>query len=566
MAGLLRFLWPGGWLRWLAIAGYLVAIAIIVVVVVLFLFIRGLSQAGEATAEFIPSNALVYSSLNLRPGVGQIDRGLEFSDILRTDDFVDKEEELLEDIENETGIHPLDDVTSWLGTDISFALLDLDEDEDLIEWVLMAQVSDHDEAFDFIDDLRDYLEDEFYTDFDEDEINGADVWIADDEDLVIGLTDNYLILADSEDTIEDMLDNIDSPPTRSLAEDEQFVAARDALPEDRVMFVYAQIEGYLDTFEDVVGTLDGTDSVLNWAESNTPEYVAASLSFIDKGVRFDVVSEPASRSLSIDSERDLRSAEVVPEDTLFLLSYAGVTDAWDELRDTLEETDPWAAEDLDVFLDDLEDETGVDLEGDVIESLTGEVSLAIMPGDVRISLDDLEPDGAIDALLLVGLNDPSGIEDAMDSLIDWIEDEGIETESESIGGYDAVTAQMDQFDEGFLADYEAGYLITNDWLAMGTTVDSLELFHDAAEGGSNSLGSTGKYSALADMAPTPLHFMMYADIAGIVDMVVDGLDEDGLDDYEEDVRPFVENLRAFMVASSLTGDRWHFTAALTLED
>ena len=81
----------------------------------------------------------------------------------------------------------------------------------------------------------------------------------------------------------------------------------------------------------------------------------------------------------------MRSAEVAPEDTLFLLAYAGVSDAWDELRDTLEDTDPWAAEDMDEFLEDLEDETGVDLEGDVIESLTGEVSLAVMPGDLRIS-------------------------------------------------------------------------------------------------------------------------------------------------------------------------------------
>lgn len=566
MTGILGILWPGGWLRWVAAAVYLLVIAVIVVVVVVFLFVRGLSQAGEVTAEFIPSSALVYSSINLRPGVGQIDNAREFGNLLRTDDFKDEEEQILEDIEDETGFHPMDDIMPWLGTDVSFALLDLDEDEGLIEWVLMAQVSDHDEAFDFAEDLRDYLEDELYTDFDEDEIGSADVWIADDEDLVIGLTDNYLMLADSEDTIEDMLDNIDSPPTRSLAEDEQFVAARDALPEGRVMFVYAQIEGYLDTFEDVVGTLDGTDSVLNWAESNTPEYVAASLSFIDKGMRFDVVSEAASRSLSIDSERDLRSAGVVPDDTLFLLSYAGVTEAWDELLDTLEESDPWAAEDLDEFLDDLEDETGVDLEGDVIESLSGEVSLAIMPGDVMISLDDLEPEGAIDALLLAGLNDPSGIEDAMDSLIDWIEDQDIDTERESIGGYDAVTVQMDQFDERLLGDYEAGYTITDDWLALGTTVESLELFHDAAGGDVNSLNSSSKYSALAELAPSPLHFLVYADIAGIVEMVVNGLDEDGQDEYDDEVRPFVENLSAFMLASSLTGERWHFTAALTLEE
>ena len=566
MTGILGILWPGGWLRWVAVAGYLLVIAVIVVVVVLFLLVRGLSQAGEATAEFFPSKVLVYSSINLRPGVGQIDNAMEVGDLLRTDDFINEEEDLLEDIEDETGIHPLDDVTSWLGTDITFVLLDVDEDEDWIEWVLMAHVSDQDEAFDFVGKLRDYLEDELYTDFDEDEIGNADAWISDDEDLVIGLTDDYLILADSEDTIEDLLDNIDSPPTRSLAEDEQFIAARDALPEGRVMFVYAQIEDYVDTFEDVVGSLDGANSVLNWAESNTPEYVAASLSFIDKGMRFDVVSEAASSSLSIDSDTELRSAEVAPEDTLFLLSYAGVSEAWDELRDTLEDTDPWAAEDFDQFLDDLEDETGVDLEQDVIESLTGEVSLAVMPGDVRISPDNLELDGVIDAILLAGLHDAAGIEDAMESLTDWIEDQDIDTGSESIGDYDAVTVNMDQFGEDVLEEYEPGYLITDEWLAVGTSIKSLESFHDTAEGGAGSLSSQSRYSDLAELAPSPLHVMMYVDIAGILEVIVDGLDEDDLDDYEEDIRPFVENLSAFMVASSLTAERWRFTAALTLED
>ena len=566
MTNLRRFLWPGGRLRWVAIAGYLVVVVVIVVVILLLLLLQQISRPGEATAEYIPSDALVYSSINLRPGAGQINNARLVGDLLRSDDFMDEEDDLLDDVEDETGIHPLDDVTSWLGTDVTFALLDLDEDEDLIEWTLMVQISDRDEANDFVEKLRAYLEDDLYTEFDEDEIGAADVWIADDEDVAIALTDEYLLIADSEDTIEDMLDNIDSPPTRSLAEDEQFIAAREALPEGRVMFVYAQVEDYLEEFQDIVDPWGDAASVWNWAESNTPEYVAASLSFIDKGVRFDVVSEAASRSLSLDSESDLRSAEVVPENTLFLASYAGVTDAWEEFRDTLEDSDPWAAEDFDEFLDDLEDETGVDLERDVIESLTGEVSLAIMPSDISISADAGELEGVIEALFLASLDDPRGIENALESLTDWIEDEGYDTDRDAVGNYYAITLNLDQFDENLIEDYEVGYVITDDWLALGSSIESLEAFHDADGDGTGSLSSAVKYSNLAKLAPIPLHLLIYADIAGIVEVVVDGLDEDALEDYEDDVRPYVENLNAFMLASSLTDERWHFTAALTLQE
>ena len=566
MTNLRRFLWPGGRLRWVAIAGYLVVVVVIVVVILLLLLLQEISRPGEATAEYIPSNALVYSSINLRPGAGQINNARLVGDLLRSDDFMDEEDDLLDDVEDETGIHPLDDVTSWLGTDVTFALLDLDEDEDLIEWTLMVQISDREEADDFVEKLLEYLEDDLYTEFDEDEIGAADVWIAEDEDVAIALTDEYLLLADSEDTIEDMLDNIDSPPTRSLAEDEQFIAAREALPEGRVMFVYAQVEDYLEEFQDIVDPWGDADSVWNWAESNTPEYVAASLSFIDKGVRFDVVSEAASSSLSLDSESELGSAEAVPEDTLFLASYTGVTDAWEEFRDTLEDSDPWAAEDFDEFLDDLEDETGVDLERDVIESLTGEVSLAIMPSDISISADAGELEGVIEALFLASLDDPRGIENALESLTDWIEDEGYDTDRDAVGNYYAITLNLDQFDENLIEDYEVGYIITDDWLALGSSIESLEAFHDADGDGTGSLNSAVKYSNLAKLAPIPLHLLIYADIAGIVEVVVDGLDEDALEDYEDDVRPYVENLNAFMLASSLTDERWHFTAALTLQE
>ena len=569
MSSLLRFLWPGGRMRWVAVTVYAAAAVAIVAGIVMFILVRELSRSGEATAEFVPSSALVYSSINLRPGLAQINRAMEVDDLLRTDDFTERiEDDLLEEIEDETGIHPLDDITVWLGTDITFALLDLDDDS--AEWVLMAQVKDQDEAFDFAENLREYLEDVLYTEFDEDEIGDADVWIANDEDLVIGLTEDYLMLADSENTLEDMLDNIDSPPARPLAEDEQFIAAREALPEGRVMFVYAQIEDSLEEIEDIVGPLGDGDSVWNWASNNTPEFLAASLSFIDKGMRFDVVSEAASRSLSLDSERNLRSAEAVPDNTLFLLSYAGVTEAWEELREALEESDPWEAEDFERFMDDLEDETGVDLQRDVIDSLAGEVSLAIMPGGVTVPADgaglDVIESLSLDALVLASLEDPRGIEEALESLTDWIEDQGYVTDSDSIGSYKAVTLPLDQFEDDVLRDFEAGYLITGDWLALGSSLESLESFHDVAEGDTDSLGSSGKYSSLTDLTPSPLHFFMYADIAGIVKMIVDGLDEDELDDYEDDVRPYVENLGAFMVASSLTDQRWHFTAALTLKE
>ena len=549
-----------GWMKWVLIGGGIaLAVVIIIIVVAIFLLFREISQPGESTAKYVPSNALMYASINLRPGASQLGRAAEVADLLQTDEFTDEQDDLLEEIEDETDIHPLDDVTPWLGTDVSFVILDADED--VVEWVLMVQVSDRDAAEDFVGDLLAYLDDELNTEFERDEVNDADVWVADDEDLALGLTDNYLLAADSVDTIEDMVDNLDSPPSRSLAEKENFVSARESLPDERMMFVFVQAEDFLESADDAIDVYDEIGDAESWVRDNLPDYLAVSASFIERGLRVDLVAGQPSGSFSIESSGLMETVDVLPEDTLVLLAAAGIPEAWQELRDWLEESDPYAAEDLDAFLEDIEDETDIDLENDVIESLTGGVAVAILPSEIDWEnlLDDLE------ALLIAGPQDPEGIEEAAEDLFDLLEDEGYDTDRDSIGGYEVTWVELEQFDNEF-EDYEAGFMVADEWVALSTTMDSMEIFHDSLRGDIRSLKSSDKFSDLAGELPDPLHFLAYADLAGILAMVEDGLDDDDLDDYEEDVQPFVENLSALLIASSITDEEWRLTVAVILED
>ncbi len=111
-----------------------------------------------------------------------------------------------------------------------------------------------------------------------------------------------------------------------------------------------------------------------------------------------------------------------------------------------------------------------------------------------------------------------------------------------------MTLSLDQFDEEAVEDYAVGYVITGSWLALGSSEDGLESLHDAAGDETGSLDSADKYTGLLGIAPVPLHLLMYADAAGIVEMVVGGLEEESLEDYEDNVRLYVENLNVFIVA------------------
>ncbi len=541
--------------------GALLIVAAVVVVVVVFLLLRGMSHPGEVTARFLPANTQVYISVNLRPGPEQMGLARKVIDRLQTDDFLDRRGDLLDDAEDETGIHFLDDVTSWIGTDVSLALLDAGPDQ--LEWILLAQVNDRESAVDFIYDLADFLEGELNTEFVADRRRGVDLWVT-GEDLAVALTGEYMLMADSEDTIDEMLDNLESPPSRPLGDSRAFLEARESLPDERVMFMFVQAEEVLETLVDAVGLYEEEEEeVLRQAQRNTPEYVAASASFVDNGIRFELVGETPSRAFTLDGVNRLNSAEALPMDTLVLFSAVGVDQAWEELRDSIENLDPDSQNDFEGFLEDVEDEMGVDLERDVIDALTGEVAFALLPSDLGGFLGGSPASGVVEGLLLAGVRDARSIMNALDTFADALEDEGFDIDRDSLGEYEVVTTRVDDILGG---DYEPGYVVTEEWAVVGSNIGGLEAFYEAVSGEAGTLGSKAEFRELAEAAPEPLHYLLYTDIAGVLEMVEDALDDDTAKEYRREVKPLVDQLSAFMLAVSVTDAEIRLSATLTLRE
>ena len=66
------------------------------------------------------------------------------------------------------------------------------------EWVSLIHVSDSELASDLPDDLLEYIEDEWYTEYEDDTYRGADIYVSDDQDIAaLGLTDEYLTAGNS---------------------------------------------------------------------------------------------------------------------------------------------------------------------------------------------------------------------------------------------------------------------------------------------------------------------------------------------------------------------------------
>ena len=527
--------------------GAVVAIAAVVAWLGAVTLIRGFGNPGETTARFIPASAPVYVSINLRPGAGQMRWGREVMSLLQTDYFLDWRDELLEELEDETGFHFLDDVMPWLGTDVSYAVLGADPDGP--EWVLLAQISDRDSALVFVEDLVSLLEDEQQTEFGSRRVEGADIWATEAEgrDAALAVTDEYLVVADSEDTVEAMVRSMESPPPSSLTNDRDFMAARESLPAQRVMFAFAQTEELLESLlgsdgiwsDDLLGMRDDeVDEAVTQVRDSTPEYLAASAAFVQNGLRFDLFAEAPPGVLVLGPETRVRAPEALPEDTLLLFSSAGLRETWEQFRESLEDADTEAADGLERWFTDFETENGIDFEGDVIDSLTGEVGVALLLRN--------------EVVVFAGLRDAQGIEDALETLLTLM---GLEAKRDSLGGYEVVTV------EGF------SFLVMEDWAVAGNSVDGLKAFWEAASGDTGPLSSNTEFAALMDLAPDPLQALIYGDVPGILEIVEDALALFGMrSTYVRDVKPLFEPFNTILLTGSSTEEELRVTAFITLRE
>ena len=129
-------------------------------------------EPPEVTARFLPDDTLVYFTINREPGAGQLAKARNIRDIFDgTLNYTTERDELATDIEDETGIDVLSEVYDWIGSDLTFALLDLRQKDRRgnpccdLDWVVLVQTKDRTASENFLRDLVRFLEDEEFLQF-----------------------------------------------------------------------------------------------------------------------------------------------------------------------------------------------------------------------------------------------------------------------------------------------------------------------------------------------------------------------------------------------------------------
>ena len=534
-------------LMWIAIGGGLVVL-VVVIVVAFLMFPRTGGSEPENTAQYFPRDVVAYTWFTLNPGDGQRDqmtdlweRFSEFSE------FQDGLEEILEDMEDESGINFEDDVWPWIGPEVSLAVLDLGRlDTPGVAGII--GVRDHDAASDFLEDFLDYLQDEEGADFDDDTVGDFDVWVDESQDVAAyALSNKWLVFATTEDDLEDILDLISGDGGQPLAEEETFQQARAAMPGRRFASVYVDLESMMDSRGQLsnLGLAPGLGTA---GMLGNPDWVAITAQWVDRGIVVEAVSPTVFESMA-NLKKIGEPAKLLPDDTLAFLaiSFDPSVENWrgelddytladlgffgemavDEIADSLWDlgmgdvdldSDDTFADILDLAIELVDDAIGIDLEKDFFDYLGGRFIASVREFDFQ-SVEDAD-EYAVDAVAMLSYlsDNEEDLRDTMEEVSDLIETVGVDSESADVGaGEDAIVFDL----EDLLGDnaYSPGYVMHKDYLTIGTTEDALTAIVESQNGDIETLSGVSEYQRVLGHLPDELQVIFFVNLQTIVEQI-----------------------------------------------
>ena len=219
---------------------------------------------------------------------------------------------------------------------------------------------------------------------------------------------------------------------------------------------------------------------------------------------------------------------------------------------------------VDALPDDFREAFGLDLERDFLSWMTGEFSLALLPTSFRgVGTDP--PTDAIEVAAFVQFDSEKhdDVVGAVNRVAQLLNDElGLTGDKVSYGGGSGMVFDLEELTGSSV--YQAGYLVLGEHLVIASTADALRLVASVGEGA--ALAAKGReYSRLLDELPGLRYPLIYIDLRGIIQAAVAALDGDDRREYEENVEPFVEPLRALLMAGDAGESVSRFSVLLTVE-
>jgi hypothetical protein len=358
---------------------------------------------------------------------------------------------------------------------------------------------------------EDFFEDGEYDIFEQEDDFGFEP--ATPSRTAIAFVDNVLALGGSADDVKAIIDVVQGRADNATT-NERLQEFRALQKEDFLVWGYVDLADVWAEAEDMFATpsYGGVDAKALFEQIRTTyDRVGFSISSFSDGFGLDVTvvhSEDFDEDNRFEPAKayDPAIAEMLPEDTVFYISWFDLYgQSWLPAKEQWEGLDLGDDESLQEMLDAVKDETGIDLESDVLALLRGELALA---GNFA--------DGEFSIFGIGDVSDERKARDTLDRLESYLEDEG-ELEVSDEGDLRIWTDP----DEG---DGIAWYIKDGRFVA-GFPVEAVQ---DLPKGG--RLSDNGDWKHTMELLPDGKTFVGFLSIARIFEEYGGGESDEQLGD------------------------------------
>ena len=403
-----------------------------------------------------------------------------------------------QELGSELGVTIADDISPWIGEDLSVGLWFEPPIGSEPRLVVSVGVRDRDTAEQFIEKLLDQASAEVSRS----ERDGGTLFAALDsssENGVVWLGDEMMLISSELAPIEGAIETMEG---ESIVDNADYARVGEELPETPLLELYVA-DSLIEKMATSTGMIGGADDgLLEMIESLGS--TGATISLSDEGVQFDAVQVSDGENEWFESFAFDGSGLVsgLPESTLGYLGFSFPGDLINNYMG-LGETDPAAMEEIEsVFFETF----GVDLVDELLPALGPDVLLAAVSSSAGMLASEL--DVPIGALLAININDRAPVEKVLNGLEAMAAEEGI-----TFSGDNPRVMIVD-------GQPAAAYALTDSSFSIATSDDLLTSFID----GSGDLADNPTYSRLDD-ALIGSGLTAFFDIAAILDEIPMPADE-----------------------------------------
>ncbi|MDE0376196.1 MAG: hypothetical protein OXK16_09565 [bacterium] len=477
---------------------------------------------AEASASYYPDETVAYAWLDL--GTGESPSGIIPLLLDQLDDLGGVGGPAGE------GDGPLPDAIgtilgelgTWIGTEVSAALVDLEDGG--VGLAVTVGVSDGDAAAEFLQSWLRKQEERASTSFERRVVNDAVIWVGGGngwmEEQAYAQAGDFLLFGTDSGLLEEILERIDGHHPETLASTGRFGEARGAARDGRFASAYVDLDW-------LAGRMGDPDrSPCPGVPFDRPEWLMVSADWVGDGLVVDLAT-PDITSWWTDTSADVTDA-IVPADALGFVSvgFDPDIDRWREVLggcdiaglipggylfdpppgDGTSGLDQGAtlADALDLALGFVDLGTGLDLEADLFNHLRGQLVIAAHSPDREGS--SVEVVAALSyrplsANTLAGTID--GIAGGVTSLT------GVSLHQLDLGAGRPARVMED-------GTPSLGYLLHGGFLTFGTDTDALETTVAVQQGTRERVSDTDRYRRTVEHISYDPLLLAYVDLASVI--------------------------------------------------